>query len=120
MPADVALDRPVGQLRGQAALGDYLDEQVGSPGALCVLVLFLHLAHLFLKLFDLLDGRDLVFALSRFHDGALLWRRGLEQSLSMRHCDGFAGNHQIHRLNLSGGLHVAQDVSHVRCELLVL
>ena len=38
----------------------------------------------------------------------------------MGHSDGVAGDHQLHRLNLAGGLHIAQDAHEVRGELFVL
>ena len=38
----------------------------------------------------------------------------------MRHGDGVAGDHQLHRLHLAGGLHVAQDAGDVWGELLIL
>jgi hypothetical protein len=38
----------------------------------------------------------------------------------MGHGDGVAGDHQLHRLHLAGGLHVAQDARDVGGELLVL
>ena len=56
----------------------------------------------------------------RFDVGALLGRRGLEQGFGMRHGDGVAGDHQLHRFHLAGGFHVAQDARDVRGELLVL
>ena len=120
MPSDVVLDRPVGQRLSQVALGHHQVEQVGAIGAFGLLVLFLLLSHLLFQLFDLLDGRSLLFPLGGLHIGALLGRRGLEQGFGMRLGDGVAGDHQLHRLHLAGGLHVAQDAGDFGGELLVL
>jgi hypothetical protein len=118
--ADVALDGLVDQQFGEVVLGDHQVEQVGAVVGFGLLVLLLHLAHLLFQLFDLLDGGGLLLPLSRLHVGALLGRRGLEQGLGMGHGNGVAGDHQLHRFDLAGGLHVAQDARDVRRELLVL
>lgn len=118
--ADVALDRGVGERLGEVALDHHQVEQVGAVGAFSLQVLLLHLAHLFFQLFDLLDGCDLVFTLCGLDIGGLFGRCFLEQRLGIRHGDGVTGVHQLHRLHLAGGLHVALDASHVRGELIVL
>jgi len=85
-----------------------------------VLVLGLNLTHLLLEHDDLLDGGLFVVLFGGFEVGALFWRRGFEQGIGMGHGDGVAGDHQLHRLHLPCGLHVAQHPRHIRRELFVL
>ncbi len=116
MAADLALDDLVGQQLGEVALGQHQAEQVGAVVGFGLLVLLLHLVHLLLERFDLLDGRGLFLALGQLKVGSLLGRRGLEQGLGIGHSDGV----QLDRLHLAGGLHFAQDTRDVLGELLVL
>jgi hypothetical protein len=120
MSADVALDGLVGQQLGEVALGHHQVEQVGAVVGFGLLILLLHLVHLLLELFDLLDGCSLLLPLGRLEVGALLWRRGLERGFGMGHGDGVVGNHQLHCFHLSCGLNVAQDARNVWGELFVL
>ena len=84
-------------------------------------VLFLHLAHFALELDDLFQWIALgLLWLWRLVVSALFRRRGFQEGVRMRRCDRVRCNHQLERLDLPGGLHLAQVPGHIWCELVVL
>ena len=115
---DEAFDSAVDQKFGEIALDYDQVQQFRAIVLLGILVLSLYLVHLFFKFDDLIQRGGFLLG-RRWYIGALLGRGGFEQGFSVRHGDGAAGNHQFHRIDFPGGLHVAQHPGQVRGELLV-
>ena len=83
-----------------------------------ILVLSFYVVHLFFEFDDLIQRCGFLLR-RRWYIGWLLGRGGFEQGFSVRHGDGASDNHQFFRIDLPGGLHVAQHPGQVRGELLV-